>query len=95
MNEADRNAETVRRGYAALEHVHTREDGRVVGVHRNTATRNGKHLDPGLWTAGSTSTTSTPSARWPTSWPASRYRPSSASSARGWRAALGAFPARA
>ncbi|MCK7492276.1 MAG: hypothetical protein MZW92_12260 [Comamonadaceae bacterium] len=30
---------------ATLQHVFTTEDGRVVGLHRNTATRNGKQLD--------------------------------------------------
>ena len=30
---------------AALQRVFTTEDGRVVGLHQNTATRNGKQLD--------------------------------------------------
>jgi hypothetical protein len=30
---------------ATLQNVFTSEDGRVVGVHHNTAERNGKHLD--------------------------------------------------
>lgn len=30
---------------AALQNVFTSEDGRVIGVHYNTAERNGKHLD--------------------------------------------------
>lgn len=32
---------------AALLHVLTSDDGRVVGIHRNTAERGGKHLDIG------------------------------------------------
>ena len=30
---------------ATLQNVFTSEDGRVIGVHHNTAERNGKHLD--------------------------------------------------
>ncbi len=30
---------------ATLQRVFTTEDGRVIGVHQNTATRNGEHLD--------------------------------------------------
>jgi ketosteroid isomerase-like protein len=30
---------------ATLQHVLTGDDGRVVGIHHNTAERNGKHLD--------------------------------------------------
>jgi uncharacterized protein len=30
---------------AALQHVLTGDDGRVVGIHHNTAEQNGKHLD--------------------------------------------------
>lgn len=32
---------------ATLRHVLTGEDGRVIGIHQNTATRNGRQLDVG------------------------------------------------
>ena len=60
MSLAEENADVVRRGYAAFnagdgktllelvdEHAswHTPGRGRVVGLHQNTATRNGRQLD--------------------------------------------------